>query len=314
MSRTILGIDGGGTKTLAALASVDGHISAVRRFATLDPAAEHAWQDELQAIAGFVSDQHATLEASVFGLPMFGEVEAYSERQTAAVTALFPGSPLVANDVRVAFDGAFACGPGALILSGTGSMAWASLGRTDSPHVRVGGWGDLFGDEGSAYWIGREALALVSHHLDGRAAVPEFAEGILAAIGVTSQRLLGWCYGQPNSRTAIAALARSVDALAGAGNADADALIDRAAQELALQLTAAWRACGGGDPMPWSYAGGTFRSKNLLVHLQQHIGSSPKTPRLPPIGGALLRAAQIAGWQTDETWIARLSDDLKDWQ
>ena len=110
---------------------------------------------------------------------------------------------MVVNDVRVAFDGAFACGPGALILSGTGSMAWASLGRPNSPHVRVGGWGDLFGDEGSGYWIGREALTLVSRHLDGRASVPAFAEGLLAAIGVTAEHLLDWCNGQPNRRAGL---------------------------------------------------------------------------------------------------------------
>ncbi|MDR3493239.1 MAG: BadF/BadG/BcrA/BcrD ATPase family protein [Ancalomicrobiaceae bacterium] len=314
MSRFVVGIDGGGTKTLAALASVDGPMTAVRRFATLDPSAGDAWQDELRGIADFVAEHHVTVQASVFGLPLFGEVEAYSERQAAVVAALFPERPLLANDVRVAFDGAFACGPGALILSGTGSMAWASLGLSDSPHVRVGGWGDLFGDEGSAYWIGREALTLVSRHLDGRAACAEFAEGLLAAIGVAPQRLPDWCHGQSNSRAALAALARSVDALAAAGNADAGALIDRAAQELAAQLTTAWRACGGGDPMPWSYAGGTFRSKTLLARMQRHVGTIPQAPRLPPIGGALLRAAQIAGWQTDEAWIARLAEDLKDWQ
>jgi hypothetical protein len=40
------------------------------------------------------------------------------------------------------------------------------------------------------------------------------------------------------------------------------------------------------------------------------IGRAPTPPRLPPIGGALLAAAQHLGWQPDEAWIGRLAASL----
>jgi len=314
MSPHVLGVDGGGTKTVAALVDADGRPIAIRQFATLDPSIGDGWRDELARIAAFAAQPAGHLQAAVLGLPLHGEIAAYSQAQLDSVARLFPAGAVVENDVRVAFDGAFACGPGALILSGTGSMAWASLGGSANRHVRVGGWGELFGDEGSSYWIGREALALASRHLDGRTSAAAFAEGLLAAIGVGPTELAGWCYGLPNRRAGVARLAAFVDAFAEKGDPDAIALLRRAADELANQLETAWRLCDGGPVMRWSYAGGAFRSRRLAELMIERIGSPPIGPRLPPIGGAVIRAAQLAGWPTNEGWIARLADSVGDWR
>ncbi len=65
-------------------------------------------------------------------------------------------SAAVISDVEAAYLGALGDGPGVLLLAGTGSMA---LGRDARGRwVRAGGWGPLLGDEGSAFWIGREWL------------------------------------------------------------------------------------------------------------------------------------------------------------
>ncbi|MGC5249376.1 N-acetylglucosamine kinase [Gordonia sp. DT219] len=44
---------------------------------------------------------------------------------------------------------------GIALISGTGAVAW---GRRNGDDVRAGGWGHLLGDEGSGYWVAREAL------------------------------------------------------------------------------------------------------------------------------------------------------------
>ncbi len=99
------------------------------------------------------------VDAAVLGLPYFSEVPAISARQSAVAVAALGAGACVMNDVAVAFEGALGGDEGVLVLAGTGSMGWA---RGPAGVVRVGGWGDVFGDEGSAFWIGREALALVS--------------------------------------------------------------------------------------------------------------------------------------------------------
>lgn len=309
MSGLVLGVDSGGTKTLAALVAPDASLVSLKHLPSLDPTADGDWAAEIAALAGTVGD--ADLQSSAFGLPFHGEVDEYTEAQIAAVRLHFPQKPIVENDVRIAFDGAFACGAGALILAGTGSMAWASLGEADSPHIRIGGWGDIFGDEGSAYWLGREVLTLLSRHIDGREPSPVFAQRMFAAMGIPENRLMAWCYGLESRRSGIAGLARHVTTLAMDGDEVANRLIQRAAAELSEQLAVAWRRCGGTAPIRWSYAGGVFNAAAILDQMTVRLGTSPSSPRLPPVGGAALRAARLAGWAVDDAWVDRLDANLR---
>lgn len=310
MSGLVLGVDGGGTKTIAATAAADGSLTWHEYGPGLDPSSGDGWRDGIARLAAAVPGSSGTLAAAAFGLPLHGEAAAFTTAQVAAVTSCFAGPAIVENDVRIAFDGAFAGGPGALVLSGTGSMAWASLAGPEDPHVRVGGWGELFGDEGSAHWIGRESLALLSRHLDGRAAVAPFAHGLLAVIGIAAADLPAWWLGLPNRRQSVAALARPVAAMADADDPDALRILDRAAGELAEQLVAAWWRCSGGALPAWSFAGSVFNSAVLRRRMEGRVGLAPQPPRLPPVGGALLRAARLAGWPIDTAWIDRLAHNL----
>ena len=60
------------------------------------------------------------------------------------------------HDAVIAQAGAFEGGPGVVVIAGTGSVAYGVNARGES--VTVGGWGYLFGDEGSAFWFARRAL------------------------------------------------------------------------------------------------------------------------------------------------------------
>jgi N-acetylglucosamine kinase len=246
----------------------------------------------------------------VLGLPYHGEIAALSAEQDRIVAEMLPAACVVDNDVRIAFDGAFAGGPGALILAGTGSMAWASLGGPDDPHVRSGGWGDIFGDEGSAYWIGREALADTAREIDGRLPSSGFSTQVLAALGVGPEGLLAWCYAQDQRRSAIADLARQVADLAASGDAVALRILHRAGDELAAALQAAWAAAAGSRPLVWSYAGGVTTNPQVLARIAAQVDCAPAPCRLPPVGGAVLRAARLAGWDVTQAWITRIARTL----
>lgn len=306
----ILGLDSGGTKTVLALADRSGTVTALSLGPGLDPSADIHWPQALEALLAKRAGALASLEAAVLGLPFHDEVQRYSDEQTAVAKSLLPGNTLVQNDVRIAFDGAMAGKAGVLALAGTGSMAWASQNGPRDPHIRVGGWGDAFGDEGSAYWIGREVLARVSRHLDGRQSAPAFSDAILASLGLQADELIGWCYGLSNRRAAFADLARLASTLAEAGNADAIAILRGAADHLAAHIEAAWRQTKAETPIRWSYAGGVFNSPIVSERIAVQVGCDPVAPRLPPIGGALLRAAANAEWPVDEAWIDRLSSSL----
>ncbi|WP_438754403.1 N-acetylglucosamine kinase [Pararhizobium sp. O133] len=301
----VLGLDSGGTKTLAAIADQSGQV--LRRWAGpgFDPMAGDQWVEHMRTVANILGEGQS-IASVVLGLPLHGEIEAISERQRAVAASVFDCAHLVLNDVEVACDGAFAGEDGVLVLAGTGSMSWA---KVDGKSFRSGGWGDVFGDEGSAYWIGRQALSMATQALDGRRDAPEFAAAVLVACGVDEKQLIAWAYGQDNARAGFADLARTVDALADAGDATAIEILKEAARFLADLGLAARRAFD--QPLlAWSHAGSVFRSRLIRRELAQRLGQ-PAAPRLPPVGGALWRAAELAGWPADPGFIQSIAADLK---
>lgn len=303
----VLGLDSGGTKTIMALADRQGHVTGMRRGAGLSPVQEPCWAEHLAELLARAPDVRTGCAAAVLGLPLHGEVAQFSAQQIKVAQELLGPAARVENDVQIAFTGAFAGQTGALILAGTGSMAWASAG---GPHIRVGGWGELIGDEGSAYWIGAQAINVVSQCLDGRRDDGPFVAALLTAIGVTGPHLMEWVYSRSDVRKAIAGLATTVALLAEGGNSSAAAILDAAADQLALHLHTAWRLIEAKGPMVWSYAGGVFNSGLMLKKLQERAGCAPRLPRLPPVGGALLQAALNAGWQVDDAWVSTLASSL----
>lgn len=303
----VLGVDGGGTKTLAAVADRSGALLALAAGRETNPLDQPLWREHLTdtVAAALAGIDPGELAGAAFGLPVHGEVADISSEQLAVARTILPAAS-VRNDVHSLHEGAFAGGPGVLLLAGTGSMCWAAdaAGRT----ARVGGWGDGFGDEGSAYWIGHAALSRASQVLDGRMAGDAFASAILEAVGVDRadlpDALLRWFYRHKKRRPAVAALAATVDRLAREGDPMAGALLDEAADALALHVTAARRLLGLASE--WCFVGGVSRSAAMRERLAGRLGPA-SAPLLPPVGGSLWRAAVDAGWAPDAAWISRLS-------
>ena len=303
----VLGLDGGGTKTMIAVADPAGAVLDLRQVGSLDPIAHADWPGAMTLALSSVGP----VDYAVLGLPYHTEIPQLSAQQRAVAADIFGAAGQVVNDVAVAFAGAMAGTDGVLVLAGTGSMAW---GRGPAGTVRCGGWGDAIGDEGSAHWIGREALGRLSQHLDGRRSASDFAAAILAGLGLSRDGLIGWIYGDGGQRARIASVAQVVARLAAGGQpegrAEAQAILRRAAGHLVVLARVTAQRCGAPGLPRWSYAGGVFNSAFLLKAVAQGIGSEPIAPCLPPVGGALLLAAQNAGWVVDAAFLARLKREL----
>lgn len=134
---------------------------------------------------------------------------------------------------------------GIAVIAGTGSVAWGidSSGR----ERRSGGWGYLLGDEGSGYWLGREAVRTVlrADQRDPDAAPTSFARAILSEAGVSSAVELIAAFHDRPDRSFWAALSRTVVEFAAHGDAVAQELVHRAASELhELTITVAQQLTG----------------------------------------------------------------------
>ncbi|WP_454703182.1 N-acetylglucosamine kinase [Agrobacterium burrii] len=299
----ILGIDGGGSKVLVALADRSGKILRTSLGGGVNPMDNREWRSELERSIAPFRDQE-NLVAVTAALPAYGEVAELSRHQEDAIRQQFPSvKTTVLNDVDAAHRGAFAGKPGILILSGTGSMAWARDAHGNPS--RSGGWGDVIGDEGSSYWIGRLALNLVSQSIDGRCPPTALTDMVLDHLQIDKtdamNGLAGWVSALKRRRAGIAALSRLVDRAGQNNDPACQHLLERAADELAKLHRSI--APPLGDHAEWTYAGGTFASAFLLAALERRIGQAATAPKLPPIGGPLLAAAQSLGWALDDAWL-----------
>ena len=291
----VMGLDGGGSKSALAYTSQDGDVLGPFLGPGISPFDQPRWPEVLTTLLATHPAPGPLLHATL-GLPGFGEDDDVTARQENVVRRLVPAPTTVMNDVELAFRSAFEGGVGVLLLVGTGSMVWASDG---SRSVRTGGCGEGFGDEGSGHWIGREALSIVGQTLDGRLNAQDFTRALLQRLEIPAstpeaeqQALISWYYRQEHARSAVAALAVTVEALAQRGDPDALTLLDAAAALLVRHVQAA-RARLGLPGLPWSFAGGVMQSELLRATLTVRLGA-PRPPALPPVWGALRHAASQA--------------------
>lgn len=307
--RTYLGVDGGGSKTAFLLIDEAGHVLAAH---TEGPAyyLETGW-DAMRAMLarGILAtlDKAARPPSSLgfafVGLPAYGEdSRLVAALNTAASPTLEPAQYRCGNDAVCGWAGALACQDGINLTAGTGSIAY---GEFNGRAARAGGWGELFSDEGSAYWIAREGLNLFSRMSDGRTPRGPLYETVRRHFALQSD--LDVCAaiydkGQMQ-RSHLAALSRLIAEAAAAGDAHASALFSRAAFELAQIVDAVHRQLEIPDHVTVlvSYQGGMFKQRDLLLaRLQSKLAMDDRhyrfvAPRLPPAAGAALYAAKLSG-------------------
>ena len=264
----VLGIDAGGTKTLCLLADARGEVVAEGRGpgANLHVAGESGVETTLRGVvASTIGDRGVTPAAICVGI---AGVDRDDEAQAihAIVRALSPGSRvLVVNDALIALVAGAHDDPGVVIISGTGSICY---GRNQSGEAaRAGGWGHMVGDEGSGYWIGREAVAAVMRAADGRGPATRLTAEILGHFDVSDEsRLPRIVYDRDVPRVNVAALGPIVQRVAERGDAVALRILEHAAQELVIAAgSVATRLEMRGEAFTFHLAGGAFQVVPWLV-------------------------------------------------
>ena len=318
---TFLGVDGGGTKTALCVVSADGRLLAEREApscyylgAGQENGPDLVRQVLAVAVPALCADAGvgvASLGGAFFGLPAYGESSA-DLPELDAIPATFLGHDRYRcdNDAVCGWAGSLALAPGVNVVSGTGSIAY---GEADGRRARVGGWGELFGDEGSAYWLGIHALQAWTRMSDGRAPVGPL-HGLLGErlrlarpLDLVSLVHEAW----RGDRQTIAALAPVVGEAAEQGDVAAGEILDEAVAELvALVVTATDRLGLTGTLVPVSCSGGVFRSAAVRSAFAQRLGGAGRfdlrAPRFSPVVGAALYAAQEVGTPLSPDALARL--------
>lgn len=291
MNELVAGVDGGGSRTRLILATETGEELATvegARSAMRPGGAENSGKviadmmREALASAAILDAVPAILYGGFAGV---GREEERRDLETELNRLGVAEEVIVDSDAAIAMTDAFGEGPGIIILAGTGSIAH---GRgIDGSLARCGGWGPVFGDEGSGMWIGKRALGIVAAAADGREGPTALTGSILTAAEVnTPDELIPWAIAA--STTTIASLAPVVLATAVAGDPRANALVSLAAEELVVHVRALALQLFGDErsAIPVALSGGLLQKGSLLKKkLEQRIRSA--------VPGAQIRTAEI---------------------
>ncbi|HKJ02130.1 MAG TPA: BadF/BadG/BcrA/BcrD ATPase family protein [Longimicrobiales bacterium] len=296
MRRFVIGVDGGGTHTRAVVLDESGRElgRADGRAAVADARTPRTAADavaDVCAAAVAAAGRSLPVDSLWAGLSGAGREAARSAVQMELTRMGVASEVRVDTDVAAAFHDAFGDGPGILLISGTGSIAW---GRAeDGRQGRVGGWGHHIGDEGSGYAIGLDALRRVARHADGRAPQTHLQGLVLDHLGLERvDGLVHWAAAA--SKAEVAALAAVVADASERSDEVAGEILVHAVEELEGHVLAILKSLGPWEhPPTLALAGGLLRPGRplrapLLSLLGRHRLPVLNRPLDPATGAARL--------------------------
>jgi len=311
VSAYVAGVDGGQSSTLAVIVREDGRLigrGSAGPAAHVDepPGATTAADAVASAVGAALGaaglPAETTLDAVRIGL------SGWDDHFDGVLPALRARSVRLSHDATIALAGAVPSRPAVVVIAGTGSVAYGEgLG---GGAVRLGGWGYLFGDPGSAFAVARDALATAmraddagARHPLGLAALAYFDRPDLRALA--SAAIQGRI-----ARSALAGFARVVFDAARLGDADAIAIVESAAGALAELAAAALRRLDADGPVQVAFTGGLVANEAFRADVHERLAVLASSavavaPRYEPAVGAALLAFGDAGLVAPEHVVER---------
>ncbi|HEY0614237.1 MAG TPA: BadF/BadG/BcrA/BcrD ATPase family protein [Candidatus Elarobacter sp.] len=295
----VAGIDGGQSSTTAVIVDQNGRVRARGAAGPADhvdePPRSRKAADACAAALG-----RALADA---GLPRDTRFEAvhvglsgYDDDFDGALPDVPARVVRVQHDAPVALAGAVHARPAIVVIAGTGSVAYGEDGSGRS--VRVGGWGYLFGDAGSAFAVARDALAHAMRE-DDRGVRSPLGDAALAFLDRRTLRELATAALQGRlTRGELAAFGRVVHDAARLGDPDASAIVAEAASELAALAAAAIARLDLDErTVQVAFSGGAFASAPFFARTRERLAALAPNARAvaprydPAVGAALLAFA-----------------------
>ncbi len=298
----VVGVDGGGSKTQVIVATPRGKVLA---DVTGEPSAVTPGEalSSAEVIGALVRD--ALAQAEIVDKPavlVAGVAGTGREKEQKALLRALRSESLadeirVVTDADVALTDAFGAeGAGILLIAGTGSVAFGR-GPTGT-FRRCGGWGPIAGDEGSAAWIGRRALSVVTSSADEREPESRLTGALMTALELeTIDDIIPWA--AKATPKDLAALAVHVTTLAADRDLRANSICTLAAEELVLHVRTLARQLFVDEraSVPVALAGGMLKRASFLRRLVEHRlktavpGAELRAEEVVPARGAVKMAA-----------------------
>ncbi|SCZ01897.1 BadF/BadG/BcrA/BcrD ATPase family protein [Alkaliphilus peptidifermentans] len=219
----MIGIDGGGTKSIGSIVDSKGMIIATAEEGSMNlhtrevEAVGHTLENLINKLINAAGCDEREVDLVSIGVAGIGRKrdEITFRKIIERINLSIP--VLLNTDIKIALVGAHGKEEGIFLLSGTGSIAYG-IDSTGSEH-RIGGWGHILGDEGSGYDIGRRGLEKIVQGIDKRVDSSNLKKRVFDNLGFTSiDDLINFVYSAKGTKADIARIAPIVEEGAQAGD------------------------------------------------------------------------------------------------
>ena len=298
--RFFLGVDGGGSKTVASVVNENGKEVGLGNSGSLDilnESVEVFKENLFSAVKMALKAKGLNLKdvaASCFGIPTVGDRAKTENKIKLVIEEIGLKRYMLVNDVRVALEGASPENPGAVLLAGTGAMVMAK--DEDGNIFRVDGWGEHVGDLGSGYFTGQMILRRAFEEYDGRAERTRILDMVKNFAEVSDIReIIVKCKGS-NVRSYIASFSGVGCEAAANGIKEAREILDRTVEELLKSVRTIVKKVHSNDPLPISPVGGLFNCDYVRKKIRNSVSSVQNVKfvegKFTPHMGAVIMAAK----------------------
>jgi len=301
----VIGVDGGGTKTTAALSDLTGEIL---KTSTTGPSnlrnlgIEKATSNILKAILEVI-DKIGEKEVILILLALAALEEEFKPKRKALKEILLKEPKILKvlkGEIRVISDqvAAFRSGTdektGLVLIAGTGTVARGWRGEKE---IKVSGWGWL-NDEGSGFWIGQRGYEALFKHLDGRGPKTQVTELLFKQWKLKNkEELMRKIYSEDAVKN-VSLISRAVNEAAKLDDKIAVSILKEAGKELAqTAISVIEKLRLENQKFPLVLVGGTFKSKIVLDVFKTKISKiAPRAqfvrPKNPPVMGVVKLALE----------------------
>jgi N-acetylglucosamine kinase-like BadF-type ATPase len=301
LRKLVVGVDGGGTRTRAAILDGDrvlgegmsGPSNPLRVGIANGAAAIREAIDKACSAAGIDRDD---LVAAGIGLAGVRRKDIRTRMRDVLIETLQIKNIELMTDGDIALYGATDGGPGIVVISGTGSIC-CGVNR-QGKHVYAGGWGPVAGDEGSGSWIARRALQAVAHATDERGPKTQLSQAACEYFQVASADDLAVAIYAPTvTNDRIAGFSKHVIEAARAGDQVARNILTEAGRELGkAAVTVIRKLKMEQERFQVAFVGGVFSAGELVIApLREDLARTARKAFIaPPLFSPTVAAGRLA--------------------
>ena len=317
--KIIIGVDGGGSKSIGAAADESGRVLAVYRGGGINyyqTGMDRARSNLKEIVAALESACGGACILLSVGMPALDTTADESTLRAFAGDVFDPQSLILESDACMALEGVTGGDKGMIVICGTGSMALLDDGNGQRA---AGGWGYLLGDPGSGYSIAMAGLRATIRQWEGTGPETGLGERALAHYGLKHPRdLIALIYNSACGPDTVARFAGEIFEAAEKGDGEAERILKEEMRSIAWQAASLLRSAP--DVEKVGLYGGIFQHQPLARRLfadalRARLPGRPLQivkPEFPPEIGALIRAFKYRGELNAER-LAALKISYEQW-